>query len=42
MREFWEGFCQGAKETPQGYFAPLVAVWRLLWDTTEGLCRSGE
>lgn len=37
MREFLRGFIQGARETPKGYFAPAIAVWRLLLDTTESL-----
>lgn len=39
MREFWSGFCKGAMETPKAYFAPAVAVWRLLIETTESLTR---
>lgn len=37
MKEFWEGFVSGAKETPRAFFAPAVAVWRLLLETTEDL-----
>ena len=25
-----KGFIKGAKETPRGYFAPLVTLWRVL------------
>lgn len=39
MHDFLKGARQGTKETLKGYFAPLLAVWRLLWDTTEDLCR---
>lgn len=37
MKTFWAGFVKGAKETPKGYFAPAIAVWRLLVDTTDTL-----
>ena len=32
MHEFIEGFVKGAKETPRAFFAPAIALWRLvLW-----------
>lgn len=37
MRDFINGFIKGAKETPRAFFAPAVAVWRLLLNTTESL-----
>ena len=37
MKDFLEGFFSGAKETPRAFFAPAVAVWRLLLETTEQL-----
>lgn len=37
MKELLEGFIKGAKETPQGYFAPAVALWQLLYETTASL-----
>jgi hypothetical protein len=37
MNEFLIGFLEGAKETPRAYFAPVVALWRLLVSTTESL-----
>jgi len=37
MNEFIQGFIKGAKETPRAYFAPLVAIWRLLKTVTESL-----
>lgn len=37
MNEFIAGFIEGAKETPRAYFAPLIALWRLLASTTESL-----
>ncbi len=40
MRDFIEGFVRGARETPRAYFAPTVALWKLLLDTTERLVRS--
>ena len=40
MRDFIKYFLQGARETPRAFFAPAVALWRLLLDTTERLVRS--
>ena len=40
MNEFLQGFVKGVKETPKAYFAPLVAVWKLLLSTTESLLHS--
>lgn len=40
MRDFIDGFVQGAREPPRAFFAPAVALWRLLLDTTERLVRS--
>ncbi|MDP1997257.1 MAG: hypothetical protein Q8J90_08655 [Gallionella sp.] len=37
MNAFIRGFIKGSKETPRGFFAPAIAVWRLLLDTTESL-----
>ncbi len=37
MSDFIEGFIKGAKETPRIFFAPAIAVWCLLYDTTESL-----
>ena len=37
MESFIRGFIKGAKETPRAFFAPAVAVWRLLYNTTESL-----
>jgi len=39
MNEFLQGFIKGAKETPRAYFAPVVAIWRLLNNTTESLLK---
>ncbi|WP_264181434.1 hypothetical protein [Ferribacterium limneticum] len=39
MNEFVQGFIKGAKETPKGYFAPAIAVWRLLVEVTESLTK---
>lgn len=39
VESFVQGFIKGAKETPRGFFAPAVAVWRLLLDTTESLVK---
>lgn len=38
-KDFTQGFIKGAKETPRGFFAPAVAIWRLLLDTTESLVK---
>lgn len=37
MKDFIEGFMKGAKETPRGFFAPAVALWCVLIQTTESL-----
>ncbi len=37
LRDFLAGFLKGARETPVGFFAPAIAVWRLLVSTTESL-----
>lgn len=42
MSDFIRGFIQGARETPAGYFAPVVAVWGLLLKTTESLLSPGD
>ena len=30
MNAFIQGFITGARETPRGFFMPLIALWRLL------------
>jgi hypothetical protein len=40
MKDFLEGFIQGAKEAPRAFFAPAVAIWRLLLSTTESIVAS--
>lgn len=42
MNDFVTGFIKGAKETPRGFFAPLVAVWRSLLSVTESLVHSSN
>lgn len=37
MNAFLTGFIKGALETPVGFFAPSIALWRLLVATTESL-----
>jgi hypothetical protein len=37
MNDFIEGFIKGARETPRGFFAPAVAIWRLLVGVTNSL-----
>jgi hypothetical protein len=40
MNDFIEGFIKGAKETPKAYFAPAIAIWRLLLGVSESLTNS--
>ncbi len=37
MNDFYKGFVKGAKETPVGFFAPAIALWRVLVGVTESL-----
>jgi hypothetical protein len=37
MNDFIQGFKKGAKQTPLAYFAPAIAIWRLLSAVTESL-----
>lgn len=37
MNEFILGFIKGAKETPKAFFAPVIALWRLLIGVSESL-----
>lgn len=39
MNDFVKGFIKGAKETPRGFFAPAVAIWRMLIDTSDSLTK---
>lgn len=39
MNDFIQGFLQGARETPRAFFAPMIAVWRLLLGTTNSLLK---
>jgi hypothetical protein len=39
VNDFVQGFIKGAKETPRGFFAPAVAVWRLLIGVTDSLVK---
>ena len=39
MKDFLDGFIKGAKETPRAFFAPAIAIWRLLVSTTDSLLR---
>lgn len=39
MSDFVKGFIKGAKETPRGYFAPAVALWRVLVGVTNSLVK---
>lgn len=42
MRDFLDGFLKGARETPRGFFAPAIAIWRLLLRTTDSLIRAQD
>lgn len=42
MNSFLQGFIKGAKETPRGYFAPAIAVWRLLLGVTNSLIKKHQ
>ena len=37
MTGFRDGFINGVKVTPRAFFAPAVALWRLLQETTDDL-----
>ncbi|NOG39811.1 MAG: hypothetical protein HND43_10540 [Armatimonadetes bacterium] len=39
MNDFIQGFIKGAKETPKGFFAPVIALWRLLVGVSESLTK---
>lgn len=42
MSELVNGFIAGAKETPRGFFAPIVAIWTLLVNVTDSLVHSDQ
>jgi len=35
VKDFLKGFIKGAKETPVGYLAPAIALFKALVKTTE-------
>lgn len=37
VKLFMQGFIKGAQETPKAYFAPLIALWRLMYTTTKSV-----
>lgn len=39
MNDFVQGFIKGAKQTPVIFFAPAIAVWRVLVEVTESLLK---
>lgn len=41
MNEFFQGFIKGALETPKAFFAPAIALWRLLLGVSESLTEGG-
>ncbi|HJE68102.1 MULTISPECIES: hypothetical protein [Pseudomonas] len=42
MNDFIRGFKRGARQTMYGYWAPAVALWRLLSSTTDDLIRKAN
>lgn len=36
MSDFIRGFFIGMRETPRGFFAPAIVMWRLLKAAAEG------
>jgi hypothetical protein len=40
MNDFVNGFIKGAKETPRGFFAPAIAIWRMLVETSDSLTKT--
>lgn len=40
--DFWQGFQRGVRVNRKAYFAPLIAVWRLLLTTTDALTGNNE
>ncbi|WP_174999233.1 hypothetical protein [Rugamonas aquatica] len=42
MNDFVKGFIAGVKETPRGFFAPLIALWALLRSIAELALRRGR
>lgn len=42
MNDFIDGFIKGARETPKAYFAPLIALWVNLFETTESLINKDD
>jgi hypothetical protein len=42
MKEFLDGFISAAKETPRGFFAPLIAIWRLFCGVTDSVLKKND
>jgi len=42
MNDFVKGFIKGAKETPRGFFAPAIAIWRLLVGVSDSLTKQSS
>lgn len=42
MNDFIQGFLKGARETPRIFFAPVIAIWRLLLTTNDSLVELGS
>ena len=42
MNDFVQGFIKGARETPRGFFAPAIAIWRLLIGVTDSLVKKSD
>lgn len=39
MNDFVNGFIKAAKETHRGFFAPAIAIWRILIETSDSLTK---
>jgi len=39
MHDFMQGFIKGMRETPRGFFAPAVMLWRLFIGSYEAAIR---
>lgn len=36
MKSVWDTFWAACAETPRGYFAPAIALWKLFCETADG------
>ena len=42
MKSLWKTFYAACAETPRGYFAPGIALWRLFCETADGKAAPGS